>query len=63
MSWTAMFEPMFFTPFATGLLVAAVLPMLGMYLRLREEWLAALAFAQLAAEEASHQCASLTRWK
>lgn len=49
MSWTAMFEPMFFTPFATGLLVAAVLPMLGMYLRLREEWLAALAFAQLAA--------------
>jgi len=49
MSWTAMFDPMFFTPFATGLLVAAVLPVLGMYLRLREEWLAALAFAQLAA--------------
>jgi len=49
MSWTAMFDPMFFTPFATGLLVAAVLPILGMYLRLREEWLAALAFAQLAA--------------
>ncbi|MBX9962260.1 MAG: metal ABC transporter permease [Burkholderiales bacterium] len=49
MNWTAMFEPMFFMPFATGLLVAAVLPILGMYLRLREEWLAALAFAQLAA--------------
>ena len=49
MNWTAMFEPMFFTPFMTGLLVAAVLPVLGMYLRLREEWLAALAFAQLAA--------------
>lgn len=49
MSWTSVFDPMFFTPFATGLLVAAVLPVLGMYLRLREEWLAALAFAQLAA--------------
>lgn len=49
MNWTAMFEPMFLMPFSTGLLVAAVLPMLGMYLRLREEWLAALAFAQLAA--------------
>lgn len=49
MNWTAVFDPMFFTPFATGLLVAAVLPVLGMYLRLREEWLAALAFAQLAA--------------
>lgn len=49
MSWTAMFDPMFFIPFSTGLLVAVVLPVLGMYLRLREEWLAALAFAQLAA--------------
>lgn len=49
MNWTAMFEPIFLTPFVTGLLVAAVLPVLGMYLRLREEWLAALAFAQLAA--------------
>lgn len=49
MNWTATFEPMFFMPFITGLLVAAVLPVLGMYLRLREEWLAALAFAQLAA--------------
>ncbi len=49
MNWMATFDPMFFLPFATGLLVAAVLPVLGMYLRLREEWLAALAFAQLAA--------------
>lgn len=49
MNWTAIFEPIFLVPFTTGLLVAAVLPVLGMYLRLREEWLAALAFAQLAA--------------
>lgn len=49
MSWSSVFDPMFFTPFATGVLLAALLPALGMYLRLREEWLAALAFAQLAA--------------
>lgn len=42
-------DPLFLVPFATGLLLSAVLPLLGMYLRLREEWLAALAFAQLAA--------------
>lgn len=42
-------DPMFRWPLATGLIFAAVLPVLGMYLRLREEWLAALAFAQVAA--------------
>ena len=42
-------DPLFLVPFLTGLLLSAVLPLLGMYLRLREEWLAALAFAQLAA--------------
>ena len=40
---------MFRVPFATGLLFAAALPLLGMYLRLREEWLAPLAFAQVGA--------------
>jgi zinc transport system permease protein len=44
-----LFDPLFRFPLLTGLVFAAVLPVLGMYLRLREEWLAALAFAQLAA--------------
>jgi zinc/manganese transport system permease protein len=49
MNWGAITDPLFFTPFVTGLLFALVLPVIGMYLRLREEWLAALSFAQLAA--------------
>lgn len=49
MSGLAGFDAMFALPFVTGLLFALVLPALGMYLRLRDEWLAALAFAQLAA--------------
>jgi len=42
-------DPMFRLPLLTGVLFAALLPILGMYLRLRQEWLAALAFAQVAA--------------
>jgi zinc/manganese transport system permease protein len=42
-------DPMFRWPLLTGVIYAALLPVLGMYLRLREEWLAALAFAQVAA--------------
>ncbi len=42
-------DPMFRWPLLTGVIFAALLPVLGMYLRLREEWLAALAFAQVAA--------------
>jgi zinc transport system permease protein len=42
-------DPMFAYPFATGLVFAVLLPLLGMYLRLREEWLAALAYSHLAA--------------
>jgi len=49
MSDLSFYDPLFRIPFATGLLFAAALPLLGMYLRLREEWLAALAFAQIAA--------------
>ena len=39
---SALLDPMFRVPFLTGLCFAVALP-LGMYLRLREEWLAALA--------------------
>lgn len=41
-------DPLFHVPFATGLAFAILLPLAGMYLRLRNEWLAALAFAQMA---------------
>jgi len=44
-----LFDPLFATPFLTGLAFALLLPLLGTYLRLRDEWLAALAFAQTAA--------------
>jgi zinc transport system permease protein len=40
---------MFRLPFAIGLLLAGVLPLLGALLMLRDEWLAALGFAHLAA--------------
>jgi len=43
-----LFDPIFRMPFFTGLLLSAVLPLLGLYLRLRGEWLAALGFAHLA---------------
>jgi zinc/manganese transport system permease protein len=43
------FDPMFHLPFLTGLLLVPAVALLGTYLRLREEWLAALAYAQLAA--------------
>lgn len=44
-----LFDPLFIEPFFTGLAFALLLPLLGAYLRLRDEWLAALAFAQTAA--------------
>lgn len=44
-----MFDLLFVQPFFTGLVFALLLPVLGCYLRLRDEWLAALAFAQTAA--------------
>jgi zinc transport system permease protein len=43
------FDPLFVTPFVTGLAYSVLLPIFGAYLRLRDEWLAALAFAQTAA--------------
>lgn len=45
----AFLDPLFRVPLAAGLLVAAVLPLLGTLLRLRDEWLAALGLAHLAA--------------
>ncbi|PKO46314.1 MAG: ABC transporter [Betaproteobacteria bacterium HGW-Betaproteobacteria-4] len=40
---------LFLLPFLTGLGLAILLPLLGCYLRLRDEWLAALAYSHLAA--------------
>lgn len=42
-------DPMFRVPFLSGLLLAPLAALLGVYLRLRTEWLAALAYTQLAA--------------
>ena len=42
-------DEIFRLPFLTGLLLAALLPVLGNLLRLRDEWLAALGLAHLAA--------------
>ena len=41
-------DPLFRTPFQVGLIMSAVLPLLGNLLRLRDEWLAALGLAYLA---------------
>jgi zinc/manganese transport system permease protein len=49
MNFLETFDSLFKLPFLTGLIFACVLPLVGMYLRLRDEWLAALAFAQMAA--------------
>ena len=48
MNTALLLDPLFRLPFATGLVFAVMLPVLGMYLRLRNEWLAALAFSQVA---------------
>jgi zinc transport system permease protein len=47
-----MLDPIFRLPLITGLTVALVLPVVGAYLLLRDEWLAALGFAHLAAASA-----------
>ena len=48
MSLETLADPLFRVPFLVGLTLAAVLPLLGVLLRLREEWLAALGLAHLA---------------
>lgn len=49
MSLSLVFDPLFLVPFVNGLLLAILLPALGCYIRLRDEWLAALGLAQAAA--------------
>jgi zinc/manganese transport system permease protein len=44
-----MWNDLFLIPFLTGLCLAILLPLLGCYLRLRDEWLAALAYSHVAA--------------
>lgn len=44
-----LFDPIFLLPFVNGLVLAVLLPLLGAWIRLREEWLAALGLAQVAA--------------
>lgn len=44
-----MWNELFLIPCLTGLALAVVLPLLGAYLRLRDEWLAALAYAHVSA--------------
>jgi zinc transport system permease protein len=42
-------DPLFRLPFLVGLLLAVAVPPVGCYVRLRDEWLAALALSQMAA--------------
>lgn len=49
MSLSLLFDPLFRVPFFTGLAFALALPLIGAYLRVRDEWLAALGLAQVAA--------------
>lgn len=46
------FDPLFRVPLVAGLLIALVLPPIGVMLRVRDEWLAALGLAHLAAASA-----------
>ncbi|MBE0596372.1 MAG: metal ABC transporter permease [Desulfuromonadales bacterium] len=49
MTLSLIFDPLFHLPFLVGLVLAPLVATLGAYLRLREEWFASLAFAQVAA--------------
>lgn len=60
MNTSLLFDPLFAEPFLTGLVFAILLPLLGAYLHLRDEWLAALAFAQTSA--AGSLLAMLVGW-
>jgi zinc/manganese transport system permease protein len=48
MNWSALTDPLFLTPFLAGLPLVVGLAWLGVLLRLRDEWLAALGLAHLA---------------
>lgn len=49
MGLSTLVDPIFRVPFLVGLLLAFIVPPLGCYIRLRDEWLAALALSQMAA--------------
>lgn len=49
MNLSLVFDPLFRIPFFNGLLLALAIPLVGAYVRLREEWLAALGLAQITA--------------
>ena len=49
MNLSLVFDPLFRIPFANGLLLALSLPLVGAYVRLRDEWLASLGLAQATA--------------
>ncbi len=49
MALDTLVDPLFRVPFFTGLVLAPLAALLGTWLRLREEWLAAMAYAQVAA--------------
>lgn len=49
MSFHDIFDQMFLFPFLNGLVLAVLLPLLGAWIRLREEWLGALGLAQISA--------------
>ena len=49
MTFNDIFDQMFLLPFLNGLVLAALLPVVGAWVRLREEWLAALGLAQISA--------------
>lgn len=53
-------SPLFLQPFLIGLCFALLLPLFGCYLRLRDEWLAAFAYAHVAA--AGALCAMALEW-
>ena len=44
-----LFDPLFHKAWLTGFCLSLFLPLLGLYLRLRDEWLAALGLAQMSA--------------
>ena len=49
MTVSGVLDPLFLVPFLNGLLLAAALPAIGAYVRLRGEWLASLGIGQVAA--------------
>ena len=49
MTLSQVLDPLFRVPLANGFLLSLVLPLLGAYVRLRNEWLAALGLAQVTA--------------